>query len=72
MINHDAAVRQEVLISAFADALDRQPAPIFEAHISCIVAAGVFAYKFKKPVQFDFVYFSTLARCHFYSKRNYG
>lgn len=39
-----------------------QDAVIVETHISLVLLAGEFAYKFKKPVDFGFVDFSTLAR----------
>jgi aminoglycoside phosphotransferase family enzyme/predicted kinase len=41
---------------------------VVETHISWVLLTGQFAYKIKKPVRFDFVDFSTLARrreaCH--------
>lgn len=59
---------QEKLIRALAMTLDdkRHPARIFETHISWIVVARDYAYKFKKPVRFDFLDFSTLDARHFY------
>ncbi len=39
-----------------------QPTERFETHISLVLLAGDFAYKFKKPVDFGFLDFSTLAR----------
>lgn len=35
---------------------------LIETHISCVLLAGAFAYKIKKPVNFGFVDFSTLER----------
>lgn len=61
-----ALAAQRALIDAFAATLPGQPAQIFETHISCVVVAGGFAYKFKKPVRFDFVDFSSLASRSFY------
>lgn len=37
-----------------------------ETHISCVLLAGPFAYKFKKPVDFGFLDFSTLEQRRFY------
>ncbi len=37
-----------------------------ETHISLVLLAGPFAYKFKKPVNFDFLDFSALERRRFY------
>ncbi len=39
---------------------------IVETHISIVLLAGPFAYKFKKPVNFGFVDFSTLERRKFF------
>ena len=39
---------------------------IIETHISCILLTGPFAYKFKKPVNFAFLDFSTLEKRRFY------
>jgi uncharacterized protein len=59
-------------LCALVDALARQfeaagqPTERFETHISIVLLAGDFAYKFKKPVDFGFLDFSTLARrAHF-------
>ena len=35
---------------------------LIETHISWVVLTGDFAYKLKKPVHFNFVDFSTLAK----------
>lgn len=66
MSEQQLLVRQRALVDAFAATLDGQPAQIFETHISCVVVAGGFAYKFKKPVRYDFVDFSTLEARRFY------
>lgn len=39
---------------------------LIETHISWILLTGQFAYKIKKPVQFDFLDFSTLEKRRFY------
>ena len=39
---------------------------VVETHISCVLLAGPFAYKFKKPVDFGFLDFSTLEQRRFY------
>ncbi|MGH8585018.1 MAG: AAA family ATPase [Gammaproteobacteria bacterium] len=39
---------------------------VVETHISCVLLAGPFAYKFKKPVDFGFLDFSTLKQRRFY------
>ncbi len=61
-----AVADQKMLVKAFATTLPGQPAQFFETHISLVVVAGGYAYKFKKPVQFDFVDFSTLDVRRFY------
>ncbi len=75
-IDRDPPGAQEQLIRALVLALQQagQDVQLFETHISWIViAAGggdkfsdKFAYKFKKPVHFDFLDFSTLAARLFY------
>ncbi len=35
---------------------------VIETHISIVLLTGTYAYKFKKPVNFGFLDFSTLAR----------
>lgn len=64
---HDLA-RQRVLIAALARALEQEVGHVeqFETHISWVLVAGEFAYKFKKAVQFDFLDFSTLHARRFY------
>ncbi len=64
--------RDDDNLHALVDALARQfeaagqPTERFETHISIVLLAGDFAYKFKKPVDFGFLDFSTLARrAHF-------
>ena len=39
---------------------------VLQTHISWIVLTGPYAYKIKKPVNFGFVDFSTLAKRHFF------
>ena len=39
---------------------------VLETHISWVILAGNFAYKFKKAVNFGFLDFSTLQKRHFY------
>ncbi len=39
---------------------------VLETHISWVILAGEYAYKFKKPVNFGFLDFSTLQKRHFY------
>jgi len=39
---------------------------VLETHISWVILAGEYAYKFKKPVNFGFLDFSTLQQRHFY------
>lgn len=39
---------------------------LIETHISWVVLTGDYAYKIKKPVQFDFLDFSSLEKRHFY------
>lgn len=41
----------------------------FETHISMVLLAGDYAYKFKKPVDFGFLDFSTLERRRHYCER---
>ncbi len=42
---------------------------VLQTHISCVVLTGEFAYKFKKPVDFGFVDFSTLEKRRHYCER---
>ena len=51
--------------------LDAYPHPVsaielIETHISWVILTGQYAYKIKKPVQFDFLDFSTLEKRSFY------
>ena len=41
---------------------------LVETHMSWVALTGDFAYKIKKPVQFDFVDFSTIERRHWFCK----
>jgi uncharacterized protein len=42
---------------------------VIETHISWVILTGTFAYKFKKPVRFDFLDFSTLERRKYFCER---
>jgi len=56
------------VVQAFARQLGgpERPVRVVQTHISIILLAGADAYKFKKPLQLDFLDFSTLAaRRHF-------
>ncbi|GEM_PF-30307 len=68
MIDHDTVHEQQLLIAALAAQLRQlgEQVSTFETHISWVLVAGRYAYKFKKPVCFDFVDFSTLASRHHY------
>lgn len=46
-----------------------QDPQLIETHISLVLLAGEFAYKFKKPVDFGFIDFSTLARRQYFCAR---
>jgi aminoglycoside phosphotransferase family enzyme/predicted kinase len=61
----DTDARLRVLVEALRDPT-RYPHPaadieVVETHISCVVLAGDYAYKFKKPVDLGFLDFTTLA-----------
>lgn len=64
----DALNRQGQLVESLAASLRRQgnPVELFETHISWVLVAGGFAYKFKKAVRLDFVDYSTLDSRRFY------
>lgn len=70
MENQDVLNKQGKLIQLLAIVLEKESTQvkIFETHISWIVVTDLFAYKFKKAVQFDFLDFSTLDARHFYCK----
>ncbi len=59
---------QRALIRALAVVLEKESSriQIFETHISWVLVAEKFSYKFKKAVYFDFLDFSTLDARHFY------
>ena len=42
---------------------------LIETHISWVVLTGDFAYKIKKPVNFDFLDFSTLEKRHIFCEQ---
>jgi aminoglycoside phosphotransferase family enzyme/predicted kinase len=62
--------RQALLIQALRSTVARDhPADsieVLETHISWVILAGDYAYKFKKAVNFGFLDFSTLQKRHFY------
>ncbi len=68
MENRNILDDQENLIRRLVCILERgaRPVQVFETHISWILIAGDYAYKFKKAVHFDFVDFSTLDARYFY------
>lgn len=63
MNTDDAASRQRTLVQALATLLK---ASVFETHISLVLVGEAFAYKFKKPLHFDFLDFSRLEDRRFY------
>ncbi len=50
------------------DAYPERPRTVelVQTHISCVFLAGDFVYKIKKPVDFGFLNFTTLARRRYY------
>jgi uncharacterized protein len=64
---------QARLIRCLTMALEKegQPVQVFETHISWVLVAGKFAYKFKKALRLDFLDFSTLDARHFYCQEEY-
>jgi aminoglycoside phosphotransferase family enzyme len=70
---HIARDRLGGLVHRLADRLERDGAGhsrrIIETHISYVLLSSEFAYKFKKPVDFGFVDFSTLTRRHHFCGR---
>jgi len=65
MAEPDALSRQCALIDRLARSLG-PPCTRHETHISVVLVAGGFAWKFKKAVRFDFLDFSTLDKRRFY------
>lgn len=65
MAEPDALSRQRALIDRVAESLGPSCAR-YETHISVVLVAGGFAWKFKKAVRFDFLDFSTLDKRRFY------
>jgi uncharacterized protein len=63
-----AGTGQARLIGALAQALRQRgrQVELFETHISTVLVAPPDAYKFKKPLRFDFLDFSTLEARRFY------
>ena len=45
---------------------------LIETHISCVLLTGLFAYKFKKPVNLGFVDFSSLEKRKYYCSEEFG
>jgi aminoglycoside phosphotransferase family enzyme/predicted kinase len=56
------------LLGSLPLAANSAPASLCETHISWVILSGEFAYKIKKPVNFGFLDFSTLALRHHYCK----
>lgn len=65
MAEDDALSRQRALIARVAESLGPS-CTWHETHISLVLVAGGFAWKFKKAVHFDFLDFSTLDKRRFY------
>ena len=73
----EADLRQNPRLPGFIRALldpDRYSPPVagvrlVQTHISLVIVAGDYVYKWKKPVNFGFVDFSTLAKREFYCRR---
>ena len=61
----DAAACQRALIAKVAQSLGPS-CTSHETHISLVLVAGGFAYKFKKAVRFDFLDFSSLRKRRYY------
>lgn len=70
MADQNISDNQENLIRHLVGTLERDACPVqvFETHISWVLIAGEYAYKFKKAVHFDFVDFSTLNARYFYCR----
>jgi aminoglycoside phosphotransferase family enzyme/predicted kinase len=68
MKSQDVLTQQSELIQSLAVMLETEGActQFFETHISWVLVAGEFAYKFKKAVHFAFLDFSTIEARHFY------
>lgn len=60
MADQDATALQRRMLAALQTTLG-SPCSWHETHISWVLVAGAYAYKFKKAVHFDFVDFSSLA-----------
>ncbi len=56
----DFLIEELLCAAAFPHAVERLE--LMETHISWVILTGKYAYKIKKPVQFDFVDYSTLER----------
>jgi aminoglycoside phosphotransferase family enzyme/predicted kinase len=68
MVQQPVSNNQDILIRSLVKQLEQAGVSVerFDTHISSIIVAGEFAYKFKKPVHFDFVDFSRLEARSFY------
>jgi uncharacterized protein len=73
MKNHVSLNDQAQLIRCLVLVLENenQRIQVFETHISWVLVAEKFAYKFKKALQFDFLDFSTLQARHFYCQEEW-
>jgi aminoglycoside phosphotransferase family enzyme/predicted kinase len=65
MNGQDALAAQRELVTTLAKSLG-DPCTLHETHISWVLVADRFAWKFKKAVRFDFLDFSTLEQRRFY------
>lgn len=63
----DLQIAQIIERSAFPDLPDK--AELIETHISWVILTSNFAYKIKKPLQYTFLDFSTLAKRKFYCEQ---
>jgi hypothetical protein len=70
MTNDDALNAQRSLMQRLVLLLKKESprVEVFETHISWVLVAQHFAYKFKKAVRFDFLDFSTLEAREFYCR----
>ncbi len=70
MTNDDALNAQRSLMQRLVLLLKKESprVEVFETHISWVLVAQHFAYKFKKAVHFDFLDFSTLEAREFYCR----
>ncbi|HTN65120.1 MAG TPA: AAA family ATPase [Burkholderiaceae bacterium] len=73
MVDQNVFGNQETLIQSLIATIERgrHPVQVFETHISWVLVAGKYAYKFKKALHLDFLDFSTLDARHFYCKEEW-